>query len=326
MSSSMGPSQAQLKRILSRQATLRYGAAYQPAMRAVREEAPSLSRFQEIWFHLHDRYIQTFSTWERKVVHVLLYCTWLVDLLEQRMLPYLPAPHPLQEHPAMRSQPLPRFRGTLAVADELGALNFHPTVNITRPGAEAEEAPYPYLGDLLAVFKDERGLFCVNISVKESAEDFEMPSVGVKAATDMKRAAIAERLRHQIEAALYRDVGIPTIQVAGDELHKVMVANLEQIYGWMKREHPFDEPERQDILRRFREALLAQMAPLEVIHHLIVERSYSAEHVKAVMYQAIWRRELRVDLYQFFFTDRPMVRERRDVLVEHASWFRRSEA
>lgn len=326
MGSQRPPTQAQLKRILSRQATLRYGAAYQPAMKAVREEAPSVSRFQEVWFHLHGRNIQTFSTWERKVVHIVLYCPWLVDLLEQRMLPYLPAPHPLQEHPQVQGGTLPRFRGTLAVADELGALNFHPTVRVSRADADDEEAPYPFLGDFLAVLKDEIGLFCTNLSVKQSAEDFELPSVGLKASTDLKRAAVAEQLRHQVEEILYRDVGIPTFQIAGDELDEVMVANLEQIYGWMKRTHPFDDQERQDIVRRFREALLARMAPLEVIHHLIAERAYSSEHVKAVMYQAIWRRELRIDLYQFFFTDRPMVRERKDVLAEHASWFRRGEA
>lgn len=325
MSTSHKISEARLCTILERQQPAAFGAGYVPAIRAVREEAPRSSRFQEVWFKLFDRYISTLSVPERMVIHIILYCPWLWDVHEQWMLPYLPAPHPLRGHVLVSGLRLPDFRGTLTIADELGVLKFHPTVTCKPREGEVvrEEVPYPWLGDFLLFLKDSKGPFCNNITVKSTAEEFEVPQVGVKPSTDMIRAAAVERARHKVEEVLTNDVSIPTIRVAADRLNRVVVANLEQIYGWCKRKDPFSTEQRDEIVDTFREGVVSQIPALEVIHHLSVTHGYLPNDLKIVMYQAIWHRKIRIDLYQFFFTDHPLAPERTDVLDEFAHWFRR---
>lgn len=318
-------SEARLRTILKRQQPAAFGAAYVPAIRAVREEAPRISRFQEVWFHLFDRYISTLSVPERMVLHIILYCPWLFDLHEQWMLPYLPTPHPLSGHVLASSLQLPDFRGTLTVADELGVLKFHPTVTCKPKDGEefGEVVPFPWIGDFLLFLKDSKGPYCNNITVKSTAEEFEVPQVGVKPSTDILRAAAHERARHKVEEVLTKDVSIPTIRVAADEVNRVVVANLEQIYGWCKRRDPFTSEQREEIVDAFREGVVVQIPAQEVIHHLAATHGFLPKDLKTAMYQAIWRRKIRIDLYQVFFTDHPLIPEHTDVLDEFAHWFKR---
>jgi len=204
-------------------------------------------------------------------------------------------------------------------------LGLHPVIHV--PSAEdsslMEAAPFPWIGDFLLFLLDEQGPYCINLTVKATEADFHVPSVGVKLNTDMKRAAMQEEIRHRVEKILYDDVGIPTIRVAGDQLNTTLRANLEQIHGWQRRAHPFDESQHEEILARLREGMWSGLSGLEVIHHLIVEHNYSLYDLKIVMYQAIWKRQLRIDLYQYFFIERPLIPERKDVLDEFKHWFKR---
>ena len=122
--------EARLRAILSRQDPPAFGRHYQPSIYAVREEAPETSRFASVWSALVGREISTLSRPEKWALYVVLYCPWLFDIQEQRMLPYLPAPHPLTGHPLAAGMTLPSFRGTLVVAEELGALDMHPVLHV----------------------------------------------------------------------------------------------------------------------------------------------------------------------------------------------------
>jgi len=42
-----------------------------------------------------------------------------------------------------------------------------------------------------------------------------------------------------------------------------------------------------------------------------------------ILYAAIWSREVRVDLYRPVLPDKPLRRERSDVLVDYSHWFAR---
>lgn len=318
--------EARLRTILNRQQPAAFGADYLPSIRAVREEAPPKSRFQEVWFHVHDRYVSTLSVPERMVLHIILYCPLLFDLHEQWMLPFLPAPHPLAAHPLGSGLGLRDFRGTVAVAESLGVLSLHPTVTrMPKDGEDksTEEVPYPWIGDFLLFLQDANGPYCNNLTVKENEDAFEVPQVGVKPSTDMVRAAARERARHQVEAVLTSEVGIPTIPVAANKLNRVVVANLEQIYGWCKRRTTFDSDARESIIDAFREGVIAQVPAMEVIHHLAATHGYPPADVKTVMYQGIWKRQIRIDLHQIFFTDHPLLPERTDILGEYSHWFKR---
>ena len=49
-------------------------------------------------------------------------------------------------------------------------------------------------------------------------------------------------------------------------------------------------------------------------------RSYEC---KIEMYQSIWQRQLRIDLFQYFFFDHALIPESRDVLDLYGEWFKR---
>ena len=314
--------EARLRKILSRQNPPKWGSKYEPSIKATREEAPSVSRFTEIWSDLLGRYISVLSTHEEHVLHIVLYCDRLFELQEQRMLPTLPAPHPLTGHPLAAGLQLDYLLGTVNLAEEIGVIEYHPTVLVkTTVGKEA--IPYPWIGDFLLFLRDNHGPYCVNLTVKQSESDFVIPRVGITASSDLKQAAVKERFRHQVEKRLYETVGIPTFQVAGDKLNMVMVSNLMQIYGWCKRQHSFNDSQLEVVIDYFRRGVTAELSAAQVTYYLCKEYSYTPHDVKTAMYQAIWKRKIRIDLYQTFFFEQPMVPEHRDVLMEHASWFRR---
>lgn len=317
--------EARLRTILSRQDPPAFGRDYDPSTRAVREEAPDKSRFAKVWSALVEREISTISRPEKWVLYIVLYCPWLFDIQEQRMLPYLQAPHPLTGHPCAAGMKLPSFRGTLAIAEELGALELHPVLHIASAADPTviTAVPFPWIGDFLLFLLDDQGPFCINLTIKDTAADFDVPTVAIKPNTDMKRAARHAEVRHRTEQILYADVGIPTIRVAADEINTTVLANLEQIYGWQRRAHPFGEDQRLEIVDALRAGVLAGVSALDVIHNLMAEFSYALYDLKVVMYQAIWKREIRIDLYQYFFVEQPLIAEHRDLLDEFSHWFKR---
>ena len=318
--------EARLRTILSRQDPPAFGRDYAPSIRAVREEAPDKSRFAMVWSALVEREISTLSRPEKWVLYIVLYCPWLFDIQEQRMLPYLQAPHPLTGHPLAAGMKLPSFRGTLAIAEELGALELHPVLHIasTADPTVMIAVPFPWIGDFLLFLLDDQGPYCINLTIKATDAEFDVPSVGMKPNTDMKRAVRHAEVRHRTEQILYADVDIPTIRVAADKVNTTVLANLEQIYGWQRRVHPFDETQRLEIVDALRAGVLAGVSALEVIHNLMAEFSHAMYDLKVVMYQAIWKREVHIDLYQYFFIEQPLIAEHRDVLDEFSHWFKRS--
>jgi len=318
--------EARLRTILQRQDPPSFGRDYDPSIRAVREEAPRLSRYAKVWSEVVGRYIHTLSRPEKWTLFIVLHCPQLFDIHEQRMLPYLPAPHPLAGHPFAAGVQLPNFQGTLAVTEQLGALELHPVLHLPDQVdlSTFTAVPFPWIGDFLLFLRDAKGPYCVNLTIKSTESEFEVPTAGTTSKTDMTRAIRRAEIRHKVEEILYADIGIPTIRVSVDQLNPILLANLEQIYGWQARKHPFDEIQRLEIVDALRSGLLAGTSALEVMHNLMVEFDHSMEHLKTVMYQSIWQRELRIDLYQYFFIEQPMIPERRDVLNDFSHWFRRA--
>lgn len=318
--------------ILERQDPPTFGKGYQPSIKATREEAPAGSRPADVWSERLQRYIATLSEPERDVLPIVLYCPWLFELQEERMLPFLPSAHPLDGHPSAVGLTLSAFRGSLTVAAELGYLRYHPVVAVDDrddEGPEQDEPPEPgcWIGDFLLFLKDATGPHCVNLNVKSTRSEFSEPAVGVTPKTDMARARLKEVARHKVEEVLYRDIGIPTVEVAADELHPMVVANLRQILLWQKRKHGFTDEQREEIVEALCQGMESEASALEVMHALEVSKGFSTYETKIVLYQAIWNRELRVDLFsERFYIDKPMVQESRDVLDEYASWFRRATA
>jgi hypothetical protein len=317
---------ARLTEILRRQDPPKFGSAYEPAIRATREEAPSNCRPAFVWSSLLRREVSTLSTPEREVLSIALYCAWLIDLQEQRMLPFGPSPHPLSGHPLAAGQMLPEFKGTLEVANRLNYLRYHPTIHRPKQdSAEGGEVPGCFIGDFLLFLRDRNGPFCVNLNVKSTRAEFTAPQVGVTVKTDMARASAAERARHEIERNLYQDVGIRTVEIASDELPKILVANLLQLSLWQKRRHTLTQEEVETVIEAFNHGLDSGASALDVITATELSHRIGPYEQKIVLYQGIFSRRIRPDLFDcHFFIDRPMRPESKDALEVFAAWFRRS--
>lgn len=316
---------ARLTEILRRQDPPQFGSAYEPAIRATREEAPSNCRPAFVWSNLLKREVSTLSTPEREVLSIALHCPWLIDLQEQRMLPFVPSPHPLSGHPLAAGQTLPEFKGTLEVAHRLNYLRYHPTVHRPKQDSdEAGEVPGCFIGDFLLFLRDGTGPFCVNLNVKSTRAEFTAPQVGVTVKTDMARVSAAERARHEIERNLYQDVGIRTVEIASDELPKILVANLLQLSLWQKRRHTLTEEEVETVTEAFNRGLDTGASALDVITATELSHRIDPYEQKIVLYQGIFSRRIRPDLFDcHFFIDRPMRPESQDALEVFAAWFRR---
>jgi hypothetical protein len=308
-----------LKEILRRQRVPEFGAGYEPAIKATREEAPAGSRPATVWSQLLARDVHTLSVPERKVLALLLYCPSLFELQEQRMLPFLPAPHPLHGHPRAKNESLRDLRGTLAVAEERGCLSFHPSVNV-----DGEEVPACWIGDFLGFFTDRLGPYCVNFNVKSTREEFAVPQVGISVRTDKARAAVKEGFRHLVERELYADIEIRTVEVAADELPPMLTANLLQQLQWQKREHLLSDEQVQIVLDGFNLGLVRRATPLNVM--VSIEQTHGIPRYKQriLFEQGVFARKIRIDLFDsHIFTEKPMLPERTDALEAYANWFRR---
>ncbi len=314
-----------LREILRRQDPPSWGSNYVPAIKPSREEAPAKSSPAAVWSELLGRYVSTLSEPERSVLALILHCPKVFELQEQRMLPYLPSPHPLASHPLSAGMVLPSFRGTLQIAAERDVLHFHPILrakahnNGTQPG----DIPTPWIGDFLVFLLDAEGPYCVNLSVKSTRAAFRRPQIGITPATNMKRAEEREVARHMVEEVLYCEVGIPTRFIAADELDPIVIANLRQLLLWQKRKTSLTTDQRVQIVAAFQNGMAMGRSALEVLHNIPVSR-YPMYDAKIAMYQAIWHRKIRIDLFQYFFVDHPLVPEVRDVLNVIGHWFRRT--
>ena len=318
--------EARLKEILRRQDPPTFGPGYEPAIKPTREEAPSRSRPAPVWVDKLGRDVSTLSWPERAVLAIILYCCLkLVDLQEQRMLPFLPGAHPLHRHPLAAGMNLKPTRGTLQITSDLGFLRFHPVVNIAgNEDAPPTQAPGCWIGDYLVFIAGGNGPFCVNINVKSTRSEFEFPQVDVNLNADPKRAAIREKARHETERTVYSDFEIPTIEVAADELPKILVANLLQLMGWQKRQVTLSSDQVALAIDAFNEGLEQGASPLDVIAAMELSHGLPAYQQKIVLHQAIFARKLRVDLFEsHFFIDHPMRPETQDAVEVFAHWFRR---
>jgi hypothetical protein len=314
-------SPARLKQIVKRQDPPGFGPLYETAIRANREEAPTKSRPAWVWWERAGRDLSTLSRIERAVLLICLHNHRVWEIHDQRMLPPMPRPHPLGGHPKSAGLNLPPMRGTVDVADSLGLLKFHPFIRLPD---EPDEVPFPWIGDLLLFLEDDQGPYNVNLTIKDEPSEFEQSDInGVVRGKAALKLIEKTKARHAVEAQLYADAGIRTVQLTKRDYDDHVVANLKQIYLWHKREHPFSHSQREEIVARFNESLVTGVPALEVAWSLSARHGWTVYDTKVVFYQALWHRQVRIDLQQPLLFDTPLRAERIDVLETYRKWFER---
>lgn len=318
------PDLHRLAQILLRQDPPAFGRDYVPSILANGEEAPSPSGASPVWSATLGRDVHALSGPEFRVLGIVLYCPWLFDLQEQRLLHFDERPHPLQGHPLASRMELPSLRGALQVAESLGVLNYYPTF-WAESGGNRVKMPIVLIGDLLLFLTDAQGPYCVNLDIKATSDAFHKPFPKGRKIGDLTRAREKEEARHLIEKVRYLDGAIKTIEVAADkDVDRHVAANMRQLILWQKRISGLTPECRLEVLDNFQAALEQGVAPLEAMYRMLNRRVGAEAHqLKIELYQAIWSRQIRVDLFQPILIDKPLRPERMDVLEKHKAWFSR---
>lgn len=318
-------SEARLKVIERRQKSPKWGSRYEPAMRATRDEAPKSSRPTIVSSAKLGREIHVMSLAERAVCLLTLYHPCLLDLREQHMLSPVPAPHPLAAHPSAAGLSLPDLRGTIDVAERLDMLSEHPRVWLNvksdEGNTESRRAAFPYLGDFLLLMQDIEGPYCVNWTVKADREDFSRTRIGGRPHV-AKRTGNAER-RHRLEEEYFADAGIRTVRIAANEIDEQLVANLTALFGWHAQALGLSLDVSSYLLSQYQQLISTRDTVVANFERLRSQTGASRHACLAVLYQGIWNRQLRVDLYRPILVDKPLKPERSDVLSDFHTWFAR---
>jgi hypothetical protein len=319
-----GINASRLKTIYTRQESPGWSADYVPAILATPQEAPSISRaFVLTPEKLECREVHLLSTPERNAALLGLYHPDVVGLQEQRMLSPEPCPHPLWTFPRMDRTGLPALRGLIDVADRLGYLKLLSRVNVenTNDPCGFASVIFPWIGDLLWAIRTAVGeVFNINWTVKSSYADFKRASLKGNKTGDVTRGLA----RHEIEKTYYEDARIKTVQVADEAIDSHVAANLRQLFLHHRRPLGLTTEQRAEILHKFHSALEAGVPPVEVILQYSDRRKFTVHQTRSCFYQAVWNRELRIDLFHPILINLPQRAEERDVLDVYADWFGRN--
>ncbi|EPX98593.1 MULTISPECIES: hypothetical protein [Ralstonia] len=301
--------------------------SYQPPITAFSDVAPSCSRRSCIYSAKLRRDIHFLSTPEQYAGLLALYHPGLFDLHEQRVLSPRPAFHPLSGHRDTRGLDLPAFKGTVSVADRLGQLKLHPSTVVSDPSDPETNlrVPIPLMGDLLLFLRDEDNTpFCINWTVKKDDNGFkrglDLKSTRTREENRQQRA----KFRHELECIYYEDAGIRTVQVTQAKIDFDVACNLRQLYGYQQHRISVSAEIRQKIEEKLRSIIGKHVAPIDVSRTIIEEFGCDLHDCRTILYQGVWNRRLRVDLFSPITFDHPLKPESRDVLEVYGHWFGRA--
>ena len=322
-----GINEARLKTIYGRQDSPSWDSDYLPSILATPQEAPSISRaFIMTPSKFGGREVHLLSTPERNAALLGLYHPNIVGIQEQRMLSPEPCQHPLWTFPGIDKTSLTAFKGTIDVAERLECLDLLPRLKIENPSDPSEPRTiiFPWIGDLLWLLQPKADeVYCVNWSIKSKDGDFKRPALSsTKNAVSAKKSR-AILGRHEIEKIYYEDAYIRTVQVADEAIDHHVSANLRQLFLHHRRNLHLTDEQREEILGKFCAALETELPPSEVIMLFAEKGKYTVDQCRSLLYQAIWNRELRINLFQPVLINRPLKAESRDVLDVYADWFRK---
>lgn len=317
--------EARLRLIKVRQWQDKWGKDYDPAIHANPEEAPSISEFTVLTSaKLGGRCIHTLSKSETWLSIFALFNPSLWELQEQRILYPTPRVHFLHGHPRARGQKFLPLKGTLDVAERMGTLDQHPVckIKVEKEGcARLIDAPFPYIGDLLLFLADRMGVYVVNWNVKDKVDSFSLsrPRKG-KPQTPNNQGA---KNRNALEAIYYQDGGIPTREIAGVQLDFELRCNLRDLFGGHLHRIKIPSELQPEIENVFLNAMGTRLPADKLCKELALKYRLNTEDLVHFLYQCIWHRKVRIDLFSRFLMDKPLRPEVQDPLGVYSDWFAR---
>lgn len=274
---------------------------------------------------LGGRELHTLSYNETCAALLALYNPACFEIFDQRMLSPEPRAHLLYGHPKAVGISLPSFKGTLDVAERLGRLSKHPKVR-AQDGANPADWPwvaFPYFGDLTLCLEDADGPYVVDWPIKDKAEDFRRrgPKRGTSRPDRDDPGTVA---RQALQEQYFLDAGIRTQQIVGCSIDFHVRCNLRALHLDVSRPSAdMDDAALDDLVHELRETVGKDIPAYLTARRLSNLFKLRPEDVMVVLYQAIWSRQIRVDLFRPVLADTPLRAEREDVLTHYANWFAR---
>lgn len=328
MGKTMPFSLGRLKEIARRQDPPRWGPHYEPAIRAVREEAPSKSRFSQVWSRRLERYCHALSTPEQSALLLALLHPKLFELQEQRILHPSPRSHPLAGHSSAVGLELPPFCGTVQVCKRLDMLDRHSWAWIdSDDGLERLPVPIPFIGDFLLFLRDELGPYCVNWTVKATDDGFTRRMSRSGPPKDPMADERAERSRHAIEERYYADAGISTVRVTQSSLPRTFVSNLLSLLLMQHRHAELQPSTYWQLCDQLQASTTTGQPPFEIVLSIVHRHKLPLEEVRSAFATALLVGDVQADLMDRpVLIDTPLHPRRRDPWQVLAALFQRPAA
>ena len=294
------------KRLLKRQPTSSWVKDYTPGTLAVRGEAPAISTATEIRnTQKFGRSLHALSQTETAALLLSLWLPEIVDVNEQRVLPPFESANPLAGFPPAKGKKLSHLKGVYSAYERLDAEELYGVIHLGKE-REYPEVPVLYEGDILNYCIDAEGPYCVNWTVKRTADQFDQNRVDVPKKLQTKREKERAFIRHAAEEIFYTDVGIPTYKITSDLFSRALVRNLRTSYRWTIEM----TSELQTLLPRA-ELLVRNSAGsgdtgVDLGEYFCRKSRISAYEWKILLYSLIWLRRLNIDLDKAFLIDQPI--------------------
>jgi len=316
------PSAARLAELYRRQGTPKWGPEFQTAIRAVKEEAPPDSRPSQMFSVQCGRNLHAMSRPEADVHVITEYRSNVIEKYDQAVIPTVRRDHVLAGAPFYSGPKLPDFEGTLAAAEELGWLKFHPTVVV-----DGRLVPFPLIGDLLLFLKEPPHVWAVNLTIKASPEDFDRPFGGKRRARDPRQAAERARLRHAVEERTYDIVAIPTVRITAQDYSANLARNLRWLHLIRIQDAHLDLADVRRVEDAFADAVLQERAPASVIQMLGMRYNIPEAQSRIAFARAVFERRILIDLFdEHILMDLPLRPETKHPLSGLEHWFARRGA
>lgn len=289
------------------------------------KEAPGISSASILRpLKLGGREVHTLSYNETCAALLALYNPACWEIFDQRMLSPTPRPHLLQGHPKADGRVLPAFRGTIDVAERLGRLPKHPKVRakIGNDPAEWPWVPFPYVGDLTLCLEDDQGPYLVDWPVKDKIENFRRrgPRKGHSRPDADDPGTVA---RNRLPELYFEDAGIRTHNVVGSAINFQLRCNLRELFLDESFQTTIEPAARLELIQKLKETVGSDVPAYLTAQRLAKDFKVKCRDVTAILKQAIWARQIRVDLFQPVLMDKPLRPESVDVLTHYADWFAR---
>lgn len=315
-----------LRTIYKRQKSPPWNENYQAGIFATREEAPEISRASILTPEMLGRYFHCLSEPEKYLAIFGFFSQKFSGAQEQRMMPAHPTLHPLATMPGLEGIRLPNLPGILAVAEKIGATEILRIGSIppNRAGDKSERIILPFFSDILWAIREEGpAKKCLNWNIKDVQSAFAEPFIQRKGKDVQREVDIGQTAtRHTLERLYYQEADIRTVQLSLEQLDETLRENLRFLFGHHRRKVNLDNRFIEEFHERLITALDLEIPPFEVVVDLRRKYQFSLPDVRTCLWQLIWRRELRVDLFSTLLIDRPFKPETIDPVVKYSDWFR----